>query len=233
MLLPLRLRGIEKSYGDRKVLRGLDFTLDHGGIVGIVGANGAGKTVLMRMISGLEHPDKGAILWGHDGNFQPKKRDRGLILQEPVVLRRSVIQNIEFALQGMDKKEKRERAQEALSMVGLMDESHSYAPALSGGQKKRLGLAQIWAMRPKLILLDEPSVHMDPQATEIFEALTKKLAATQNLQVMIATHDIEQLKRLADKVAFLHEGRLQNFTSVDAFFAAVHNQAVQHYLGIM
>ena len=153
--------------GSHAALRGIDLRLEGDAPVAVLGANGAGKSVLLRTLHGLIAPTEGAVLWS---GSSVRPRDQAMVFQRPVMLRRSTLANVEYALavNGVRGAARRSRAGEALARVGLASLAARPARVLSGGEQQRLALARAWALRPRVIFLDEPTASLDPAAaTEV------------------------------------------------------------------
>src|SRR6185369_16374971 len=174
LMFPLRISGLRFAPSGRTVLDGVDLDLSGEGISVILGPNGAGKTLLLRLLAGLLPADGGAISWA--GAAEPDGR-LAMVFQQPMLLRMSVFTNVEFALrpQAMSAAERRARSAEVLDRVGLAHRARDCARLLSGGERQRLALARAWAMRPRLLLLDEPTASLDPSATEAVERIIREI----------------------------------------------------------
>lgn len=227
-MFPLHIRGLGFRPAGRAVLDGLDLELSGEGISVILGPNGAGKTLLLRLLAGLLSPDSGSIAWG--GAMQPTGR-LAMVFQQPMLLRMSVLTNVEFALrpQAISASERRSRTTEVLARVGLAHRAHDCARLLSGGERQRLALARAWAMRPRLLLLDEPTASLDPSATEAVERIIREIR-TEGAKVLMTTHNLGQATRLADDVIFLAAGRVQEHASAQRFFARPQSPAARDFM---
>ena len=227
-MFPLRLAGLSFVPDGRTVLAGVDLELSGEGISVILGPNGAGKTVLLRLLAGLLTPAGGAIDWG--GAAHPGGR-LAMVFQQPMLLRLSVFTNVEFALraQGLDAAARRARTGEVLARVGLAHRAGDCARLLSGGERQRLALARAWAMRPRLLLLDEPTASLDPTATEQVETIIREIR-TDGAKVLMTTHNLGQATRLADDIIFLADGRVQEHAAATRFFARPQSPAARAFL---
>ncbi|PKO87305.1 MAG: ABC transporter ATP-binding protein [Betaproteobacteria bacterium HGW-Betaproteobacteria-10] len=227
-MFPLHIHGLRFAPEGRVVLDGLDLTLAGEGISVILGPNGAGKTLLLRLLAGLIPADGGQIVWGQAA--QPDGR-LAMVFQQPMLLRMSVFTNVEFALrpQAMSALERRVRTSEVLECVGLAHRAKDSARLLSGGERQRLALARAWAMRPRLLLLDEPTASLDPSATEAVETIIREIR-TEGAKVLMTTHNLGQATRLADDIIFLAEGRVQEHESAQRFFARPQSPAARAFL---
>lgn len=227
-MFPLHITGLRFAPDGRAVLNGLDLKLSGEGISVILGPNGAGKTLLLRLLAGLLPADAGCFDWGGAG--QPSGR-LAMVFQQPMLLRLSVFTNVEFALrpQAMPAAERQARANEVLARVGLAHRARDCARLLSGGERQRLALARAWAMRPRLLLLDEPTASLDPSATEAVERIIREIR-TEGAKVLMTTHNLGQATRLADDIIFLAEGRVQEHESAPRFFARPQSPAARAFM---
>jgi len=212
MILPLRLENV--SFRD--ILKPLSLAIEAGPSTIILGANGAGKSVLMRIMHGLLAPSTGSVSWqGED----PGRR-QAMVFQRPVMLRRSAYANVAYALKvaGVPAKERARLAAEALEEVGLRQIAHRPARVLSGGEQQRLALARAWALHPEVLFLDEPTANLDPGATREIETIIKAFDAS-GTKIVMSTHNLGQARRLGDEVLYLHEGRVVERAPIERFFA--------------
>ena len=227
-MFPLRISGLCFAPEGRAILDRLDLELSGEGISVLLGPNGAGKTLLLRLLAGLLPNDGGSVDWG--GSSLPNGR-LAMVFQHPMLLRMSVFTNVEFALrpQGMSAVERRVRTDEVLVRVGLAHRASDCARLLSGGERQRMALARAWAMRPRLLLLDEPTASLDPSATEAVERIIREIR-TEGAKVLMTTHNLGQATRLADDIIFLADGRVQEHESAHRFFARPQSPAARAFL---
>jgi tungstate transport system ATP-binding protein len=216
-LLPLRLDGVEFVVGGRRIINGVSATIARGPRTIILGPNGAGKSVLLRLIHGLLAPTGGTIRW-NTPELPGGPRRQAMVFQRPILLRRSALANVTYALKlaGVPARAREDRAFEALCKVGLHRESDRPARVLSGGEQQRLALARVWALRPEILFLDEPTASLDPGATHEIENVILALHAAGTTIVMV-THNLGQARRLADEILFLHGGRLVERGPAESF----------------
>jgi len=215
MILPLALQQVSFSTGNRTIIEPLTLEIGAGPSTIILGANGAGKSVLMRLMHGLIAPTSGRVAWsGSDA-----RRKQAMVFQRPVMLRRSALANVVYALKvaGIAAQERERFALEALAEVGLRQLAHRPARVLSGGEQQRLALARAWALHPEVLFLDEPTASLDPSATREIEAVIQAFDAS-GTKIVMATHNLGQARRLGDEVLFIHQGRLVERSPVDRFF---------------
>ena len=216
-ILPLEVDGLGYAVRGQWLLKDVGFTLEAGRRTCIVGPNGAGKSLLLRLCHGLLQPSAGTIHWA-TGSSRWQRRQQAMVFQNPVHLRRSARANVEFALsvQGLDRRAIRERTAWVLETTGLHHLARRPARVLSGGEQQRLALARAWALQPKVLFLDEPVVHLDPAATRMVEELILKIDDS-GTRIIMVSHDLGQVRRLADEVVFLHDGRLIEHSPVTQF----------------
>jgi len=204
-MLPLRLQDV--SY--LRILQPLSLDIEAGPSTVILGANGAGKSVLMRLMHGLLRPSSGSVSWRSAGR-------QAMVFQRPVMLRRSALANVAYALRVAGQEES--QAMDALKEVGLAHLAHRPARVLSGGEQQRLALARAWALHPEVLFLDEPTASLDPSATREIESVIRAFDAA-GTKIVMATHNLGQARRLADEIIYLHQGRVLERAPVDQFFA--------------
>jgi len=217
-ILPLSLRDVRFTAGGRNIIDGISAEIEGGPTTIILGANGAGKSVLMRLMHGLLRPTSGEIAWcARDG--ERLRRGQAMVFQHPVMLRRSALANILYALElaRVPAAGRERQAMDALHEVGLSDVAHRPARVLSGGEQQRLALARAWALHPEVLFLDEPTANLDPGATREIENVIKAFDAS-GTKIVMSTHNLGQARRLGDEVLFMHEGRLAERAPMDAFF---------------
>ena len=217
-ILPLTLRDVRFAAGGREIIDGVSATIEGGPATIILGANGAGKSVLMRLMHGLLRPNSGAIAWHAQGE-ERVRRGQAMVFQRPVLLRRSALANIVYALElaRVPVAERGRIAMDALREVGIADVAHRPARVLSGGEQQRLALARAWALHPEVLFLDEPTANLDPGATREIENVIKAFDAS-GTKIIMSTHNLGQARRLGDEVLFIHQGRLAERATIESFF---------------
>jgi tungstate transport system ATP-binding protein len=216
-LLPLRLDDVVFEAGARRIIDGITLTLDAGPRTVILGANGAGKSVLLRLCHGLLRPTAGRVEW-NGAEVAGGPRRQAMVFQRPVMLRRSVLANVTYALRlaGVPFAERVRLAQDALRKVGLEALARSPARVLSGGEQQRLALGRVWALRPEVLFLDEPTASLDPGATHEIEKVIGAMHA-EGTKIVLVTHNLGQAHRLGDEILFLHQGRVVERAPADRF----------------
>ncbi|MCA4918500.1 MAG: ATP-binding cassette domain-containing protein [Roseomonas sp.] len=216
-ILPLSAEGLGFSAGGVEILRDVSLKITAGAPTLLIGANGAGKSVLLRLLHGLLKPSAGRVFWAMPTDHAARRQ--AMVFQRPVLLRRSVLANTLYpmALAGVAREDRDARAEEALALVGLADRAADPARKLSVGQQQRLALARAAALKPELLFLDEPSASLDPAATRAVEEIVLTLAQ-RGTKIVMTTHDLAQARRLAGDVVFLHRGSVLEQAPAEAFF---------------
>jgi tungstate transport system ATP-binding protein len=159
------------------------------------------------------------------------RRYQAMVFQRPVLLRRTVAANISYALSvhGVPRRQRQTLVSQVLEQAGLSDLAARPAPVLSGGEQQRLALARAWALKPQVLLLDEPTASLDPAATQAVETLLEQIAKT-DTKIIMTTHDLGQARRLADEVLFLHRGRLVEHAPAVEFFSTPRSKEAAAFL---
>jgi tungstate transport system ATP-binding protein len=215
-ILPLAMREVSFAAGGRTIIDHVSFELGAELRTVILGANGAGKSVLMRLMHGLLRPTAGEVLW-NERDPERLRRRQAMVFQRPVMLRRSALANVVYALKLAGMSDPQQVARKALEDVGLFHLGHRAARVLSGGEQQRLALARAWSLRPQVLFLDEPTANLDPTATKEIETAIAAVHAA-GTKVVMTTHNLGQARRLGDEVLFLHQGRLVERAPVERFF---------------
>ena len=208
------------------IIDDVDIRIESGGISGLVGANGAGKTSLVAVLAGLIEPDSGIRRITGMGDARI-----GLMMQKPVMMRRSVYGNCDYVLKalGVAKAARRVRIAEGLAMVRLDHRAYDDARLLSAGEQQRLALARVLISAPAVLLCDEATSSLDPPSRCLIEQIVADKAA-KGLPVLWVTHHLAQLKRLATRVFFMHQGRLAPPQDIADFFAAPASKEAREFL---
>ncbi len=235
------IRALKKSFGEKEVLRGIDLGVETGESMVIIGGSGTGKSVLLKCILGLVHPDSGTILL--DGEDVARaERDAflarfGMLFQGAALFDSlTVWQNVAFRLlRGSlkrPKSEAREIAVEKLRRVGLGPDVADLFPAeLSGGMQKRVGLARAIAADPEIIFFDEPTTGLDPIMAGVINDLIREIVVEMGATAMTITHDMSSVRAIADKVAMLHNGKIRWTGPIAEMDAATDSYLVQFING--
>ena len=203
--LGIAVDAVGKRFGGRAVLEALDLEIAAGAFVAVVGRSGCGKSTLLRLLAGLEQPTSGALRL--DGAaFAAHRGDVRIMFQESRLLPwRTVLQNVAL---GLDAKDARERALQALSQVGLADRAGEWPSVLSGGQRQRVALARALVHRPRLLLLDEPLGALDALTRIEMQQLIESVWREHRFTAVLVTHDVAEAVALADRVLLIEDRRI-------------------------
>jgi len=227
-ILPLQLQAVGYASGGVALLSDITLTIAAGRRHVILGANGAGKSLLLRLCHGLIDPTLGARVWA---NGQTRPDAQAMVFQRPVLLRRTVAANLDYplALRGLPRAQRLDSVAQALARFGLGPFAGQPARLLSGGEQQRLALARAWVLRPQVLFLDEPTAALDPSATRMIEQMIADFS-DEGITTVLTTHSLGQARRLAQQVAFLHRGRLIEQGPADAFFTRPETPQARAYL---
>ncbi len=230
-LLPLDAKGLRFEAGGKRLIDGLDLHLEAGPRTVILGPNGAGKSLLLRLLHGLLDPSGGSVCWAGRTLDREGQRRQGMLLQRPVLLRRSASANLKYALRarGVPRSEVAERAALWLRRAGLNAVAKRPARVLSGGEQQRLALARVLSLEPEVLLLDEPTASLDPASARAIETLVR-IADRAGTKIILVTHDLAQARRLAEEVVFLYRGRVVEQSPADAFFGQPRSEQARAYI---
>lgn len=232
----LEVRNITNCYDDETVLQDISFTLDRGEILCLLGPSGSGKTTLLRILAGLEPKESGAIFYeGRDLQpIAPHKRQIGMMFQEYALFpHKTVWQNIAFGLE-MKKSEKSKiaaKVETMLGLVGLEGFGSRKIDQLSGGERQRVALARSLAPEPELLLLDEPLGSLDRTLRDRLTAEIRQILKTIGVTAIFVTHDQAEAFSVADKVAILKDGILQQYDNPENVYRNPANRVVAEFLG--
>jgi ABC-2 type transport system ATP-binding protein len=229
----LEVAGISRSYDELRAVDDVSFTVERGTSFGLLGPNGAGKTTAISIIAGLLEPDEGKVTLGGTSMLHEPleaKRKLGLVPQEIALYPTlSALENLDFwgRLYGLGGEQLRSRAAEVLEVVGLSDRQHDRVENYSGGMKRRLNIAVGLLHEPELLILDEPTVGVDPQSRHhILESVHQLQQG--GLTVLYTSHYMEEVEKLCDRVAVMDEGRVIAMGTIEELHSRVEEDRVVH-----
>lgn len=239
----IEVRGLLSQFGERIIHENLDLVVERGEVLGVVGGSGSGKTVLLNSIIGLKEPEGGSVsILGYDRATMTAdeeadvERRTGILFQQGALFSAlSVIENVASPLVEHTRLPRdviRELAEMKIAMVGLKPDSHHLKPAeLSGGMRKRVGLARALALDPELLFLDEPTAGLDPIGAAAFDDLIRRLSDDLGLTVFMITHDLDSLYAITDKVAVVADKRIVAKATVQELERSDHPWIKEYFLG--
>lgn len=211
----LKTRELTKKYHDTFAVDHVSMTVERGDIYGFIGINGAGKTTFMRMVCGLVKPSQGSLaLFGAAGRKELllARKKIGALIEHPAFYpNMTALENLEVQRRYLDMdlgKDRKKKMEELLELVGLEDAGSKRARAFSLGMKQRLGLAIALIGDPQLLILDEPTIGLDPIGVVELRELLQKLNRDKNLTIFFSSHNLSEMERLASRYGFLHKGKL-------------------------
>ena len=225
--LPLEIKNLNYSIGSKEILYNLNIKIISDRITVIMGPNGAGKSIFLKILNGIIRPTSGKILWNEKVDESLVLNGQALVFQKPVLLRRSVKANLDFfdKLTNLNNYDKNQ----LLKIVDLLDQKNQPARLLSLGEQQRLSLIRALLLRPRLVMLDEPTANLDPASTKIIEDIIISLKEF-GIKIIFVTHNILQAKRLADEVIFFDKGKLIEHSNSKEFFLNSKSMKVNNYL---
>ncbi|EME19113.1 sulfate/molybdate ABC transporter ATP-binding protein [Rhodococcus triatomae] len=226
----------QKNYGDFAALDDLSLDIPSGSLTALLGPSGSGKSTLLRSIAGLEHPDSGTItIAGKDvTGVPPQKRDIGFVFQHYAAFKHMTVRdNVAFGLKirKRPKAEIEKRVNELLGIVGLDGFQHRYPAQLSGGQRQRMALARALAVDPQVLLLDEPFGALDAKVREDLRTWLRRLHDEVHVTTVLVTHDQEEALDVADRIAVLNKGRIEQVGTPRELYDSPANDFVMSFLG--
>jgi len=241
---PIRVRGLRNSFGEHVIHEDLSLDVRRGEIIGVVGGSGTGKSVLMRSIIGLQRPDAGEIEVLGDSITGARDEDDidirsrwGVLFQGGALFSTLTVgENVEVPLKQfypeLTEALRKDIARFKVRLSGLPEEAvYKYPSELSGGMKKRAGLARALALDPELLFLDEPTAGLDPIGAAAFDRLTRELQETLGLTVFLITHDLDTLYEICDRVAVLADKRVIAVGTIDELLALDHPWIQEYFNG--
>jgi phospholipid/cholesterol/gamma-HCH transport system ATP-binding protein len=214
----IEVQNLSKGFGAKKVLQEVNITMETGKCSLIIGTSGSGKTVLMKCLVGLFEPDEGQILFGGEPFSNIPNQDKivirrqiGMLFQGSALFdSMTVEQNVMFPLDMFSKlnnSQKQKRVNEVLDRVNLVDANKKYPSEISGGMKKRVGIARAIVLNPKFLFCDEPNSGLDPQTSMVIDKLILEITKEFNMTTVINTHDMNSVMEMGEHVVYMHKGR--------------------------
>ena len=235
----MRIKNLQKSFGELQVLRDINIDVEKGQVVVIIGPSGSGKSTMLRCLNLLEKPSGGEILYqGDDITKLGKKvtnyrKHVGMVFQRFNLFQlHTVLENVMMApiqLNKMDKDAAREKALELLGKVGMKEKANAYPDTLSGGQQQRVAIARALAMDPEMLLFDEPTSALDPELVGDVLEVMKKLAA-EGMTMIVVTHEMGFARDVADRVIFMDEGYVVEDEPPEVIFTNPRNERTKAFL---
>lgn len=238
----LQLTNIQKAYDDYKVLNGINLTVNDGEVVALIGPSGTGKTTLLRTINFLDPADQGQIQMGDqtvDVNDASKKdilairRKTAMVFQNYGLFKnKTALENVTEGLivvHGMNKDEAEVIGKEALEQVGMVEKQDAYPSELSGGQQQRIGIARSVALKPEIMLLDEPTSSLDPERSAELLKILQAIAKT-GVTMIIATHEMDFAKYVSSKVVFMEAGQIVEEGTPHQIFNDAQNERTKNFV---
>ena len=244
----IRVEHVSKEFKTKtdtvEALKDVSFSVEKGDIYGVIGLSGAGKSTLVRCMNLLERPDSGKIFIGNkeltalsEEELRVERTKIGMIFQHfNLLAQRTVLNNVCFPMEilGIPKNERREKALELLSAVGLSEKADAYPSQLSGGQQQRVAIARVLAADPEILLCDEATSALDPQTTESILSLLMDINKRLGITIVVITHEMKVIKKLCNKVTVLEEGIIRESGSVREVFTNPKTKAAKRliYVGL-
>jgi sulfate transport system ATP-binding protein len=230
------VREISKSFGDFAALRDVSLEVPTGSLTALLGPSGSGKSTLLRVVAGLERPDAGEVLIAAEDvtGEAPQRRGVGFVFQHYAAFKHmTVYENVAFGLRirHRPRAEIRERVGELLRLVQLEGFASRYPAQLSGGQRQRMGLARALAVDPKVLLLDEPFGALDARVRKELRAWLRRLHDETHTTTVIVTHDQEEAMEVADRIALMNEGRIEQVGTPRDLYERPANEFVMSFVG--
>ena len=235
----IEFRGVNKFFGDFQVLKDIDFTVDEGEVVVVIGPSGSGKSTLLRCMNGLEEITSGELvvdgmrLDNRKESLNKLRSEIGMVFQQfNLYPHMTVAENVKLAprkVKQVSEKEADERCAQLLERVGIPEQANKYPEGLSGGQQQRVAIARGLAMEPKIMLFDEPTSALDPEMiNEVLEAMAD--LAKGGMTMVVVTHEMGFARRVADRVVFMDEGRIIEVGTPEHFFQNPENERTKRFL---
>jgi phospholipid/cholesterol/gamma-HCH transport system ATP-binding protein len=216
---PVEVNALQKSFGSQRVLRGIDFQVEKAETLAVLGRSGTGKSVLLRLMIGLQQPDSGSVrIHGEEiaalepDQLNEVRKKIGFLFQQGALYDSlSVEENVAFPLDRhskMSADERKQKVKELLANVGMDQDLDKMPSEISGGMQKRVGLARALALDPEILLFDEPTAGLDPITADEIGALIVKLKKQRKMTAVVVTHDIHGARKFADRLILLRDGEI-------------------------
>jgi tungstate transport system ATP-binding protein len=233
-------RDLWQKRDGRDILKSINLRVERGEVFALIGPTGAGKTTLLRLIDMLDTPAAGKIIFdGTDANASEKvrlemRRRMAFVLQKPVVFNATVYDNIACGLKwrGLGRSSIHEKTSSILEIIGLSDYKDRNARTLSGGEVQRVAIARAMATEPEILLMDEPTANLDPVSASKIERLITEIIKKRVVTVIMATHDMVQGQRLADRIGVLIDGKIVQTGTYRDVFTSPESRSVAEFVGI-
>ena len=246
----LEIKNLEKSFGDNKVLKGIDLNASQGDVISIIGSSGSGKSTLLRCVNFLENANHGTInVCGYEidcakenlekpgkelqGNIIKIRKKLGMVFQSfNLWSHMTILENIIEApihVLGKKRKDAEDEALVLMEQVGIQDKANSYPIHLSGGQQQRVAIARALAISPEILLFDEPTSSLDPELVDEVLGVMRKLA-DDGKTMLVVTHEMEFAKKVSNKVIFLHDGLVEEAGHPDTVFTNPSSERCRNFL---
>lgn len=239
--MPLvKIVNLYHRYGEKEILKNIDIEVEKGEVLAIIGPTGAGKTTLLRLLDLLETPTSGKVYFDGTDVTESRKvrleirRRMAFVLQKPAVFNMSVYDNTACSLKwrGVGKSSTRQKVNSILEIVGLSAYKNRNARTLSGGEAQRVAIARAVVIEPEVLLLDEPTANLDPAATSRIEELISQIIRQYSTTIVMATHDMSQGRRLADRIAVLINGEILQMGDSREAFTSPQSREVAEFVGV-
>jgi putative glutamine transport system ATP-binding protein len=235
----IEFSGVDKFFGDFHVLKDIDFSVDEGEVVVVIGPSGSGKSTLLRCINGLEEITSGKLTVDgfpvHDKEIDINKlrSEIGMVFQQfNLYPHMTVAENIKLAperVKNVSERNADERCSRLLARVGIPEQADKYPESLSGGQQQRVAIARGLAMEPRIMLFDEPTSALDPEMiSEVLDAMAD--LARGGMTMVVVTHEMGFARRVADRVVFMDEGRIVEVGTPEHFFENPEHERTKRFL---
>lgn len=238
----IEVKDLHKSFGDNEVLKGINFKINDGDVIAILGSSGGGKTTILRCINFLAKADKGTLVFDgkeydlanmKKGDIATLRMKTGFVFQNyNLFLNKTALENVMEGLvtvRKIDKTKAREIAVNALEKVGLGDKLDCYPISLSGGQQQRVSIARALAYKPEVIYFDEPTSSLDPELTNEVLGVMKDLAK-EKVTMVVVTHEMAFARNVSNRIIFLDEGEVICDSDTDSFFNNQKNERIKRFI---